>query len=582
MNTEWSLEVLYKGYDDPKFLQDLESLDQKKEAVLTAIQQVSQDAFAEGLKQMLLKVEDLNITLMRLYNYISLKQSVDTMDVDTNRYMGILERKLADLSEVDTLQSKLIAGIDCLEQVIDSDSFLQEYRFMLLSIKDDAKHLFSNEVERMISKMKLGGGLAWEKLYSMTTSTMKVNYKEEEITLPQARNLAYDKDAAVRKEAYEAELKAYPSVALSMAFCVNQIKSQMKMLVTERGYESPLSYALKANHMKKETLDAMFSAIDKYLPVFVRYLKAKSKALGHEAGLPWYDLYAPMGGSKEYTIEETKDLLVNTFRTFSDDMADMMETAFEDEWIDFYPRAGKVGGAFCEYLTEAKQSRILTNFSGDFISIDILAHELGHAYHGLQLAENRPLSTNCPMQLAETASILNETHLILSMLNKVEEKEQIALLESILSTTTQVVCDIYSRFLFEKEVFERCDKEFLMPEDLCNIMLEAQKKSYGEGLDWNYLHPYMWLCKSHYYTADYSFYNYPYAFGALFAIGLYGMFEEEGSAFIPKYRELLKATAKMETEDVALTVGVDLTKPAFWEKSLKVINEMVEKYEELV
>ena len=217
-------------------------------------------------------------------------------------------------------------------------------------------------------------------------------------------------------------------------------------------------------------------------------------------GLPWWDLFAPLGEShKTYTLEEAKEYLVNHFRKFSDDLADMVIEAFEEEWIDFYPRSGKVGGAFCANLPFIKQSRVLTNFSGSLSDIITLAHELGHAYHGLNIQDHLPLNTEYSMPVAETASTFCESLIMNAAIEDADKEEKIVLIESQLQDTTQIICDIYSRFLFESAVFEKSKDSFLFSKDLEELMIETQKEAYGNGLDHNYRHQYMWINKSDYY-----------------------------------------------------------------------------------
>ena len=108
-----------------------------------------------------------------------------------------------------------------------------------------------------------------------------------------------------------------------------------------------------------------------------------------------------------------------------------------------------------------------------------------------------------------------------AVIDETEDKEvKLGLIENQLQDLCQIICDIYSRYLFEKAVFDRRSDEFLFKDQLNEIMLDAQKQAYGDGLDPNCLHPYMWVCKSHYYSSDLSYYNWPYAFGGLFARGL--------------------------------------------------------------
>jgi oligoendopeptidase F len=321
-------------------------------------------------------------------------------------------------------------------------------------------------------------------------------------------------------------------------------------------------------------------AIESYLPTLRNYLKKKGELLGHKNGLPWYDLYAPVGKSngKKYTIEEAKQYLIDCFSSFSPDMSDLMREAFEESWIDFYPRKGKEGGAFCAGMPDSRKSRILTNFDGNFGAVDTLAHELGHAFHNRQIGEERALYKDYPMPVAETASTFNEVHLGKYACANATGEELLNLLDSDLREQTQCIVDIYSRYLFESAVFEQSKSKFLMAGDLKELMLNAQQAAYGDGLDAQYLHPYMWVCKSHYYSEGLSFYNFPYAFGNLFAIGLYALYRKEGASFVPKYKAMLNATPKCSIEDAGAMVGIDLTDEAFWRDSLAQIAAEIEEF----
>ena len=582
MNTEWSLEVYYKGYEDPAFAEDFELLQKNAQALETALGQAREQDDVQGLVTVLEAKEAYAKVLFKLNEYLGLRNSVDTTDGKTLDYIGRLDKINASTAKAQSAMDKYIAGVADLEACIAAHPLLTEYAFLLRNTKKKAVHLFSDEMEAMISRMNLSGGNAWSRLFDYLTSTLKVDYDGEQITLPAVRNLANDPDGAVRKKAYEAELASYAKIEGSIAYALNNIKSQVRMLAQERGYDSALTMTLDQSNMKRETLDAMFGAMQEYLPVFHKYMRAKAEYLGYHNGLPWFEMLAPLGrNDKKYTLEEAKQCLLDSFGQFSKDMADMMERAFDEEWIDFYPREGKVGGAFCCEVSHAGQSRILTNFNGSFDAVDTLAHELGHAYHGTQTCSHRILNRDYPMQVAETASTFNETHITCLAIAKATGEEKLALLDNILMNTTQVICDIYSRFLFEDSVFNACEDRFLMPEDLKAMMLDAQKKAYGDGLDPEYMHPYMWACKGHYYSEALSYYNFPYEFGALLAMGLYSMYLKEGEAFLPKYNKFLHATTVMSVEDTAAVVGIDLTSKDFWRESLKSFADMIDEFVEL-
>lgn len=579
MNTEWSLKEIYNGFDDPKYEADFKKLEaaMKKEKELVA-QEGTKD-LKDLVEELILANEEVAELVFNLDTYISLIQSVDTENGEAMAQQGRLMKIWSEGSATQAAAQKIYAKIPDVDAMAKESDLIREYTFMLKEAKKEAEHLLSDEVEEMIAAMDITGGSAWGKLFSYLTSTVKVDYQGKEITLSEARNLAYSPDAKVRKEAYEAEIASYEKIQDSIAFSLNNIKNQFTMICKKRGYASPIDMTLEQSRMSRKTLDAMMTAIEEYLPVFRKYMRKKAEMLGYKNGLPWYELFAPMGKSDTtYSLEEAKEYLVNNFGKFSPDMADMMKEAFENEWIDFYPKKGKEGGAFCAGVPSIKQSRILTNYDGYFGSIRTLAHELGHAFHNVQIQDHRMLNQDYPMPVAETASTFNETHLVKAALKEATGEEKLNLLENSLMEHTQVIVDIYSRYLFETSVFEQCQDKFLMAEDCKNLMIEAQKKAYGDGLDSNYLHPYMWACKSHYYSSGLSFYNFPYAFGGLFALGLYSKFEKEGADFVPKYKAMLHATPVCTVEQAAAMEGIDLTTPDFWRQSLAQIEELVEEF----
>ena len=582
MNTEWSLKEIYTGIDDPAYEEDIRKTEQKLMELSDFIKNAEGRSWLEKAAGLLGLLEETLDTLFKVMIYVELRQSVDTEDGDMMAQQNRLMRIYAKMSPLEAATQKILAEIPDVDALAAESEIVRENAFYLKQVKMDAKHLLSDDVEEMISSMNVSGGAAWSQLQAYLTSTVKVDYDGGQMTLSEIRNLAYSPDAAVRKAAYEAELAAYEKIQDSVAFSLNHIKNQVTMLCGKRGYESPLSMTLEESRMKRETLDAMMEAIEEYLPVFRKYLRKKGEMLGHANGLPWYDLFAPLGkADKTYTIEEAKDYLIDTFRKFTPDMAEMMQEAFEQEWIDFYPRKGKQGGAFCAGVPCLKQSRILTNYDGYFGSIGTLAHELGHAFHNRQIENNRPLNQDYPMPVAETASTFNEVHLGQAALKDATGEERLNLLENDLREQTQCIVDIYSRYLFETAVFEQSQQKFLMADDLKALMLDAQKKAYGDGLDETCMHPYMWACKSHYYSEGLSFYNFPYAFGNLFAMGLYSLFLKEGDAFVEKYKAMLAATPCCTIEEAGAMMGIDLTKKAFWEESLSQIAKTVEAFCEM-
>lgn len=580
MYNNWSLDVLYRGIDDPNLASDMERFEKLIKSLGEAVAALDKNEAAKTLRGVIEVKEELSVLAHRLAGYFSLRRSANSGDSEGASYQTKIFSLIASTTKDNVIFEKFAGSLEDLDSVLESDELLSQYKFYFEEIKNDTSHKMSDEAEALFAKMNISGGKAWGDLFSHLTSTVKVDYNGEVTSLSAIRGLADSEDPAVRKSAFEAEIACYDKIKDSIAFALNSIKAQVNLEAELRGYADPLAMTLDQSRMKKATLDAMLEAMREAMPAFRKYLRHKAKLLGYENGLPWYEILAPMGkaGSESFSVEDAHKYLVEHFATFAPDLAEMVDQAFKEEWIDFYPRAGKVGGAFCSNLPFVGQSRILTNFSGSFGSVVTLAHELGHAYHGQQIQSHRPLNTGYTMPVAETASNFNELIIVNDAIAKSEGEEKIQLIESQIQDSTQIIVDIYSRFLFEDEVIRRRKNTFIYADELEKIMTNAQKEAYGDGLDPDCLHPYMWCCKSHYYRAGLSYYNFPYAFGGLFSRGLYAKYLEEGVSFLPKYRELLYATTVDSVENVAAIAGIDLTRPEFWRESLKTITDQIEMF----
>ena len=575
MEQQYSLVEIYPSYESTEFQNDFKRID----SLFAEFDKIKLEDNIDCVKSVIKKLEEINTTIFRLFTYIELNQAINTTDEKTTYYSNNLSAKLSDYAKTFTIIDKFLGSITC---DITQDEYLKQYEFFFKNKKEALKHVLPEDIEEVIAKMKLSSSNAWEFMFNFLTSKASIEFRGEEKTLSEIRNLAYSEDAQTRKEAFYSELKLYDSIKDSIAFSLNNIKQEVNTTSKMRGFESALAESLENSRLKRETLDALWSSIDDYLPHFRKYFKHKAKLLGYEGGLKFYDLFASIGESnRTFTVEEAQEFLLKHFATFSDDMVQMVKGAFDNNYVDYFPRKGKVGGAFCSNLPYIKQSRVMMNFDGSLSSVLTLAHELGHAYHGLHVENHLPLNWDYPMPVAETASIFNENLIMSAALNEASEEEKITLMESQISDCAQITVDIYSRFLFEKEVFDRKLDHFMMSEELEEIMRNAQEKTYGDGLDPETYHPFMWACKPHYYSASFSFYNYPYSFGGLFSRGLYALYKENPEGFVEKYQELLHATTINTCEDVAKVMNIDLTKKDFWLKSLESIKEEIDEFIEL-
>lgn len=581
MKTNWDLTVFYKDFDDPEFKDDLARLPKEIDAFTAAIAAPAEDE-VKKLVSLVHQEEALSNLFERLSLMIELTLSVDANNKAANAAMAPLMRAVMGSSLASNAFSRYLASLENLDAIIDADDELKARAFALREAAEDAKHQLPEALEKPVLKMQLSGGEAFSQLRDKLDATLLVDYDGKQIPLSAVRALAYDGDADTRRRAYEAELASYKKIELPMSFCLNNLKAEGETMAALKGYKGVLDMALAHSRMDEKTLEAMWTAIREALPELREYFKAKGRLLGHENGLPFYDLFAPVGQStRTYTVEEARALLLDLFGKFCPEMGEMMRTAFDEGWIDMYPREGKSGGAFCSGYYAKNISRVMTNFAGSASDVSTLAHELGHAFNNRMLHHKPIMMTETPMPLAETASTFNETLLISQLLKTATPEEELTLLDSCLTEQTQTMVDIYSRFLFEQKVVAAQADHALDVDELKETMLWAQEQSYGDGLDPEYRHPYMWACKSHYYSTGVHFYNFPYAFGGLFARGLYARYEKEGEAFVPIYCDLLSRFGSDTIANVTASVGIDVTTPDFWREAVESVLVQVRRFVEL-
>lgn len=582
---KWNLDRLYTSFESEAYKNDFKRIENLIQGFSDwSDRELTLDGDKVTLLEDYIKFSiEIKTTFTRLRAFANLSSAIDARDEEALKEMDRLSLLITGLTKPEVDFKNFIKEIHDLDLLIEKSPLLKEHEFLLKELKENTKYLLSEKEELLISKMKNTGSNAWESLQNNITSTLLVDIvlegEEKSLPLPMVRNLAYNADKDVRKKAYFAELKAYEKIEDSSSAALNSIKGEVITLSNLRGFSSPLEETLIKSRMDKGTLDTMISVIEEFLPTFHKYFKKKAEILGHKDGLPFYDLFAPIGKADiKFTYKEAIDYIIENFNKFSPKLGDFVEKTYEEDWLDVEPRDGKRGGAFCSNLHPIGESRILSNFDGSFSAMTTLAHELGHAYHGSILKDESILNSNYPMPIAETASIFCEGLVVNAALEKANKEETLSILESSIADASQVIVDIYSRFLFESTLFKAREASPLSINELKETMMESQRKAYGDGLDKDCLHPYMWLNKPHYYSAALNFYNFPYAFGLLFSKGLYAEYLKRGDSFVEEYDNLLQATGSNNIRDIALRMNIDIHNPEFFRNSLKLIEKDIEKF----
>lgn len=589
----WDMTVVYPSLESPEFVAGFEAAVARVARLRDLFDAVGvaerapaplDDALVADFERV---ITELNTTLdemQTLAAYCSAFVATDSRDTVAQARQSALQGHLVVLAQLGTRFTAWLGSLE-VEDLIAHSPLAADHAYALRRAKEQAAHLMSPAEEDLAAELSPSGAIAWGKLYSNVSSQIMVpitrgdTIVERPITL--VRNMAFSADREERRQGFVAELGAWAEHAVPIAAALNSIKGQVNTLSRRRGWATPLDQAIDSANIDRATLDAMFAAAREAFPDFRRYLHLKAQALAIPR-MAFYDLFAPVGhSSRTWSFDDAAAFVVTQFGAFSQRLADLAGRAFREHWVDAEPRAGKRGGAFCMRLRRG-ESRVLSNFDPSYEGMSTLAHELGHAYHNLNLADRTALQRNTPMTLAETASIFCETLVKEAALQDAPHEEQIQIIEAAIQNACQVTVDIMSRFLFEQRVFEgRRDRE-LGVDELCDTMRQAQIETYGDGLDEGALHPYMWAAKPHYYSGGLSFYNFPYMFGLLFGLGLFARYQRDPEDFRRGYDDLLAATGLADAATLAQRFGIDIHDVAFWRASFDMIRLDIDRFAGLI
>lgn len=613
----WNMESIFPSLESDEYknaLKELNTLLENQEALIeTADQYTKQDNdhfdFCAWLDRYLDTENSIAYIFKTLSAYAYGLYSTDTTNTSFMNNMNLVEDLSIQIQQNQIPSSLIIAS----HQKYLDEFFLrfpkyEEYRYIISEIIDDTKHQMNRQEEKLAGELNRNGGNAWSMLQEQLISNMQDSNGK---TFNELRNDANSADPELRKESYKKELALLEQNRIAFAASLNNLKGQTVTLNRKRNWNTALDRSLSSARLSKESLDALIGAIEDSLPEWRKYFQAKARLLrkanatasqtaGTETdpGLAFYDLFAPVEEpvtdgknestakkesllSKTWTFDEAKDYVLKEYYSFSKDMGDFAQKAFDENWIDAEVRPGKVGGAYDEDYPKGHQSRVLSNFTGVFSDIITLAHELGHAYHFHCMKDKDPLFFDYPMTLAESASTFAETIVKQDMLSQSQGFDRIRMLDFDLTDTAQVLVDILCRFYFERSVFESKESSELNADDFCRLMADSQEKSYGCGLN-SERHSYMWAVKCHYYMTDLDFYNFPYAFGQLFAVSLYAQSKKQGDAFAEKYAELLSHTGSMSCEELCSRAGFDITKKEFWNSGIELYKKEIQEYVDYV
>lgn len=583
----WDLRTIYKNFNDDAYKADRElfiSNTVKLKKILSAKRipaDKKENLFAEAA-ELIFKNEDI---FENLHSYAYALFSAETGNSSALKEMNNLKKyQLPFLEDLFLFRKQLLKAKEDIKELTEKNPALSKEKLFIEESLTEASHQLSASEEKLADMLNSAGGEAWSNLQEAVASSISVSWNKkrgEKKSISELHNLAYKENREIRKRAYKKEIKAWRKMEIPLAYALNGVKKTAYIMDQKRGWGSSLEKSLFQSRMTEKSLNAMIEAMEDSLPCFRKYLTKKAELLGLKK-LAFYDLFAPLPNKnfkiKKWSFKDAEKFIVKHFSNFSEEMGNFAKNAFEKKWIDAMPRCGKTGGAYCVSFPLIGESRILCNYSFSFSGVSTIAHELGHAYHYHLLREESAAARNYPMPLAETASIFSEILISNNAIAEARDFEKTALTELFLQETTQVIVDILSRFYFEKDLFRKIKEGDLTPQEFSILMTEAQKNTYGDALNKKSLNQYMWAIKPHYYDCELGFYNYPYAFGQLFSIGLYLKYMENKKGFPELYKNILLESGRKDLKGVAETAGFDIENKAFFQKSMKFITDKIKNF----
>jgi oligoendopeptidase F len=348
-----------------------------------------------------------------------------------------------------------------------------------------------------------------------------------------------------------------------------------------RQYKKPVSSRNRVNQVEDEVVDALVGTVTKnYQKLSHRYYALKAKWFD-VSQLNYWDRNAPIPGEDDAIIswKEAKEIVLNSYNTFSPHLATIGEQFFDKNWIDASPRAGKASGAFSHPTVPSVHPYILMNYQGKSRDVMTLAHELGHGIHQVLAGRQGHLMADTPLTLAETASVFGEMLTFQSMLkNKTSPEQRRLMLASKVEDMLNTVVRQIAFHEFETHLHDERRSGELTPDDIGEIWMKIQKKSLGPAIKLDPNYSAFWSYIPHFIHSP--FYVYAYAFGDCLVNSLYAVYEESESGFTEKYIEMLSAGGTLRHKELLSPFNLDAGNPEFWEKGLSMIEGFIDELDE--
>lgn len=534
--------------------------------------------------------ESARVLLLNVDTFVTCEASVDGRNADA-KTLG---------AQVQAIFSRLGQAYNPAEQFLKltSDAVVEKYladpkiapeRFSVTHGRKLKDFALSLGEEDMSLGLGVDGHTAWGTLYDnlsgATECTLDLPDGVRKVGLAEAASLSQSDNENVRKVAFRAVQKGWETHEESVAAILNALAGWRLEHYRRRSTKKPMHFLdepLHNGNITSQTLDAMMGAVGELKTHAQRGLKLQAQLLGKKQLDPW-DLFAPCptkgGVGEKYTFDDALHLISDAFSTVHPDMGAFVGMMAEKKWIEGTVGPTKRPGAYCTNFPKSRTPRVYMTYTGGMRELKTLAHELGHAFHNWVMRDQPLIELGYPMTLAETASIFAETVVSGALVAKAKTPaDRLQVAWSKVREFESLCLNIPARFHFEKAFYERRLEAPLNPTEFKALMTESWSAWYGDTL--SEMDSMFWASKLHFSIPGMSFYNYPYTFGYLFALGVYAQKDRLGSRFHQAYVNLLRDTGRMTAEEVAIKhLDADLTKPDFWRQSLAVAKNSVDELE---
>jgi oligoendopeptidase F len=591
----WDLTSYFPSFNSPEMLRFKEALRQEVAALQKAATAlpVLDATSAPDWESILLRHEDVMRRMSHLGSYVGCLASSDAHNEDYLKEEAELTRSRAETAKIRIELLRAFKNADDQSfSALTARPALQGAENYLNRLREESRRAMSADKEVLATDLGVDGMQAWGRLYDTISSKLEFDMVfsdglQKRLPMSQRRSLMDHPDRRVRRAAFDGGNRAWQAIEDTAAAALNAIAGTRLTLNRHRGVDHFLDIALFQAAITRKTLDAMFEALMVNLDIPRRILNLKAKLMGLKS-IAWYDLGAPLDlpGEEKLSWETAKSLVGASFNRAYPALGGFFRNqVVAKNWVDWEPRAGKRPGGFCTSSMLTKESRIFMTYNESLGDVLTLAHESGHAYHGLMMQDVRPYARGYPMTLAETASTFGEQVLMNGLLDdaNVADRQKALILDVQIGHGAIYLLDIPVRYEFEKAFYDERSGGPLSVSRLKELMVQTQRQILGDVLEARGEDPYFWASKLHFYITGLTFYNFPYTFGYLLSRGLYAMFKNEGKEFLPKYEEFLRLAGSDTAENVVKrTMGGDIEKTDFWADAIKSLEEPLSRLQAIL